>query len=174
MQWRGDGLQGGDKRCGSHNPAGAVLVSVNFHCICCVILVLFDIVLWTYKRFYNLKTYSRFDWSLTLPFFLVQRIVDSEASTAEDKATVLPVVHGTPSPGRGLRTRRLKHDSGESSSSQRQGAEEGEASCSPASSHSLTDAPQTGLLGCGDIVQEDGRYANLSSKLYHWLWSGCP
>lgn len=140
----------------------------------CEILVLFDIVLWTYKRFYNLKTYSRFDWSLTLPFFLVQRIVDSEASTAEDKATVLPVVHGTPSPGRGLRTRRLKHDSGESSSSQRQGAEEGEASCSPASSHSLTDAPQTGLLGCGDIVQEDGRYANLSSKLYHWLWSGCP
>ncbi|XP_076122124.1 PHD finger protein 20-like protein 1 isoform X2 [Alosa pseudoharengus] len=81
-----------------------------------------------------------------VPVTTQQRIVDSEASTVDSRAAVFPAVQGTPSPVR-LRNRRLKHDSGESSSSQRQGAEEGEASCSPASSHSFTDAPQTVLIG---------------------------
>ncbi|KAL2102011.1 hypothetical protein ACEWY4_003772 [Coilia grayii] len=71
-----------------------------------------------------------------------QRPVNSMVSAAEEKAVDTPVALSTPSPGR-LRTRRLKHDSGESSSSQRQGSEEGEASHSPASSLGLTDGLHT-------------------------------
>ncbi|XP_063076423.1 PHD finger protein 20-like protein 1 isoform X2 [Engraulis encrasicolus] len=75
-----------------------------------------------------------------VPITTQQRAIKEEHKSAEHPSASL----STPSPAR-LRTRRLKHDSGEScsSQSQRQGPEEGEASRSPASSLGLTDAPHT-------------------------------